>query len=148
MKTEATRTHANTVYEKHSMQRIASSVCSSTIGFFSQVESLFPPLDPATAGDTDLSPTPAHRNLNIPANHRVQSSNVIAADLLVSLKETVTAGFPAGRPSQSTFLSEQGYKTNNSTGLNPNLRFWRRVYANKRLCKDRKQHQPLLPLKL
>lgn len=45
------------------------------------------PLDPATVCDTDLSLAAVHRNLNIPANHCVQSSIVIRANVLVSLRK-------------------------------------------------------------
>lgn len=42
---------------------------------------------PLTECDTGLSLAAVHRNLNIPANHCVQSSIVITANLLVSLRK-------------------------------------------------------------
>lgn len=44
-------------------------------------------LDHVTVCDTNISLAPVHINLNIPPNHCVQSSIVIRANVLVSLRK-------------------------------------------------------------
>ncbi len=90
-----THTHTQTCKYEWKVWHISCYICWCTFSlfnildfgfFFVQIKSLFV-LDPATVCDIDLSLAAEHRNLNIPANHCVQGSIVIRANVLVSLRK-------------------------------------------------------------